>query len=74
MVEYPCKDCKNRYLGCHDYCPQYQVAKDINVSERKKIQQKVWEENMNSTAKIENIKRFRRIRTSDISAVKCHKK
>lgn len=23
-----CKDCKKRYLGCHDYCKDYQSERD----------------------------------------------
>lgn len=36
----PCKDCKERYLGCHDRCPRYKEfkAKIANIkSEMSKV-------------------------------------
>ena len=36
---YPCKDCKKRYIGCHEYCKEYKAAKaahDENVKEELK--------------------------------------
>lgn len=26
MIDYPCKDCRERYPGCHDKCDIYQEA------------------------------------------------
>lgn len=27
MIKPPCKDCPNRYPGCHDTCPDWQTYK-----------------------------------------------
>lgn len=35
MLKAPCKDCPDRYLGCHDHCDKYK-AFDV---ERKAIQE-----------------------------------
>ena len=35
MKKYPCKDCKERYLGCSDKCEKYQQVKEENFQERK---------------------------------------
>lgn len=43
MREYPCKDCKDRYLGCHDRCARYQAAKNQNMEERQGITRKRFE-------------------------------
>ena len=43
MQEYPCKDCKDRYLGCHDQCARYQAAKNQNLEERQGITRKRFE-------------------------------
>lgn len=32
----PCKDCKERYLGCHSKCEKYQNAKKRNDELREK--------------------------------------
>lgn len=32
----PCKDCKDRYLGCHDRCEKYQQFKKRNDEIREK--------------------------------------
>lgn len=32
----PCKDCKERYLGCHSKCVKYQNAKKRNDELREK--------------------------------------
>lgn len=29
----PCKDCKRRYIGCHDRCQDYQYFKKLNKGE-----------------------------------------
>lgn len=26
-MHYPCKECKKRFLGCHDTCEDYQTVK-----------------------------------------------
>lgn len=37
----PCKDCKDRYLGCHDRCPKYLSFKE-KVNEVKKKRSKYY--------------------------------
>lgn len=32
----PCKDCKDRYLACHDYCDRYKKWKDYVTDTRTK--------------------------------------
>lgn len=32
----PCKDCKDRYIGCHDRCEKYQQFKKRNDELREK--------------------------------------
>lgn len=29
MFHPPCKDCTDRYLGCHDHCEAFKKAKDV---------------------------------------------
>lgn len=31
-----CKDCKERYVGCHDKCEEYQRFKKLNEEEKLK--------------------------------------
>ena len=31
----PCKDCKDRKLGCHDACDNYKAWKDYNATIKK---------------------------------------
>ena len=33
MFHPPCKDCTNRYLGCHDHCEAFKNAKDVYEQE-----------------------------------------
>ena len=35
MREYPCKDCKDRYIGCHGQCEKYKSARKENEEEKK---------------------------------------
>ena len=37
VVEYPCKDCKDRCVGCHQSCPKYLAAKDHDAEVKQKI-------------------------------------
>lgn len=37
---FPCKDCKKRYLGCHDSCEEYQDAKKENEEYKKIVKNK----------------------------------
>jgi hypothetical protein len=30
MIQYPCKDCKIRYVGCHAKCSDYKAAAEQN--------------------------------------------
>lgn len=45
----PCKDCKERYLGCHDKCEKYlnakKLLKELKHKERleKQVENDVWE-------------------------------
>lgn len=34
MVEFPCKDCNSRFLGCHSVCKSYLNAKSMCKSSR----------------------------------------
>ena len=36
MVDMPCKDCKDRYLGCHGKCEKYLTLKKLNDEQRRK--------------------------------------
>lgn len=42
MVEYPCKDCKDREIGCHGKCKAYADAKakhsKVNKTRRKYLE------------------------------------
>lgn len=40
-VEYPCKDCSDRQLGCHDKCEEYQKAKKLHEEQRSKWHEEV---------------------------------
>lgn len=31
LVKFPCKDCSDRYLGCHGKCEKYKEANDKNI-------------------------------------------
>lgn len=33
-IKAPCKDCENRYVGCHDRCKKYQEYKKQSDEER----------------------------------------
>lgn len=35
MVNFPCKDCNKRHIGCHASCIDYIVAKNKNESYKK---------------------------------------
>ena len=32
---YPCKDCPERALGCHDHCKRYQEARNDSINRQK---------------------------------------
>lgn len=36
-MEYPCKDCANKYLGCHAKCEKYIEVKNANEEISAKI-------------------------------------
>lgn len=35
----PCKDCRDRYPGCHSKCDKYIIWKDANEANNKKIRE-----------------------------------
>lgn len=35
----PCKDCQERYLGCHSKCEKYIKYHEANLERQKKIQE-----------------------------------
>lgn len=37
MKNYTCKNCTERYLGCHDKCEEYQKIKKENVETKRKM-------------------------------------
>lgn len=43
---FPCKNCEKRYLGCHDKCEEYQIAKAASQEQSRKIRE---EHNNNAT-------------------------
>ena len=51
MKPFPCKDCKERYLGCSDKCEKYKTVKESNFEERKWVTMKNKEHMCPSAAK-----------------------
>ena len=51
MKPFPCKDCKERYLGCSDKCEKYKAVKESNFEERKWVTMKNKEHMCPSAAK-----------------------
>ena len=41
----PCKDCKKRYLGCHDICPEYK--EDVEKRRRINENRRKWNDRKN---------------------------
>lgn len=39
MIEAPCRNCTDRYLGCHDRCPKYQKYKKFKNAENRAYQE-----------------------------------
>ena len=37
MTERPCKDCSERYLGCHDYCKKYLDDRDRRLAQKEEM-------------------------------------
>jgi len=37
--ESPCKNCQDRYLGCHSHCIAFKAYKDADEKEKSKIYQ-----------------------------------
>ena len=35
----PCKECTNRYCGCHDKCEDYKIYKQINEVRKQTIRE-----------------------------------
>ena len=56
---FPCKDCKDRHLGCHDECEKYQIIKAESDELRRKIKQ---ERDNNATLYRMNKSRIRSMR------------
>lgn len=40
MLKVPCKDCEERYVGCHSKCAQYKHFKQENEKKNKFVQEK----------------------------------
>lgn len=57
-----CKDCKKRYLGCHDYCETYLDEKEKHDQLRKKIYKEKQADNDYYEAYYSNRKDRRRMR------------
>ena len=37
MTERPCKDCSDRYLGCHDHCRKYLDDRDRRLAQKEEM-------------------------------------
>ena len=37
MIESPCKDCPDRYLGCHDHCEKFQAFREKKAEARARM-------------------------------------
>lgn len=58
-----CKDCPERYLGCHDHCEKYQMAHSEWVAHKKAIK-----------AEKDRIYRVRDYEINRVKRMKTHKK
>ena len=46
MAEHTCKDCPDRYSGCHDHCEKYQASKAAKDKLKAKIREAKAKENL----------------------------
>jgi len=47
----PCKDCTERYLGCHDYCDKYKEWKQYRNDIKHKTEMDKWNHRSTATSK-----------------------
>lgn len=60
MNIFPCKDCKNRYVGCHSECAAYNNAKKTHNDNVNTLREKKKKENLGAALQIEAIQKTRR--------------
>lgn len=56
----PCRDCKEREVGCHGYCELYKIWSEENERLRNKIQQeshanRIYEEDLHKKKRVKRV-------------------
>ena len=62
----PCKDCKNRELGCHSSCNNYAVWKKVITAEKLHVNSKRAEQSMIRRDTIYRVSKMKRQRATAI--------